>query len=85
MPWTSVPKPNTSNYVNVNTQGREQYDQVSIYYDDASIFYDGVNSNQWTDVAKPSYLLTWNDLPIAFNDYNSPWGSPSWTNVNKPQ
>ena len=84
MAWTPVAKPSTSNYTNVNSAGKTQYDQSDIAYDDPNMFYDGINPTQWTDILKPSYTLTWNDLPIAFQDYNNPWGSPGWTNVNKP-
>jgi hypothetical protein len=84
MAWTNIPKPVGTNYTNVNPNGKTQYDQADIEYDDPDIFYDGINPNQWTDVLKPSFSLTWNDLPIAWQDYNSPWGSPTWTKVNKP-
>lgn len=84
MAWTPVAKPTGTNYTNVNPAGKTQYDQSDIEYDDSSMFYDGVNPTQWTDVTKPSYTLAWNDLSVAFQDYNSPWGSNSWTHVNKP-
>lgn len=84
MAWTPVAKPSSTNYTNVNPDGKTQYDQSDIAYDDSSIFYDGVNPAQWTDVTKPSYTLAWNDLPTAFQNYNSPWGYNSWTHVNKP-
>lgn len=53
MSWTKIAKPNSQTYTNVNTQGKEQYDQVSLTYDDANTFYDGVNQTQYTKVAKP--------------------------------
>lgn len=54
MAWSNVSKPNTSNYMNVNPQGKEQYDQSDITYDSAITFYDGVNMAAWTDVNKPT-------------------------------
>lgn len=54
MAWTNVAKPNSSNYMNINPQGREQYDQSNIEYDSATTYYDGVNPNQWSEVAKPN-------------------------------
>lgn len=85
MAWTNVNKPTTPTWTYLNPQGREQYDESTIEYDDANVFYDGVNPNQWTDIAKPTYSLTWNDLPIAWNSYPNPWQSPTWTQVSKPQ
>lgn len=85
MVWTNVNKPTTPTYTNVNPMGREQYDQADIEYDDTDIFYDGINPAMWTNVVKPSYSLTWDDLPVSWQSYNSPWGGPTWTNVNKPQ
>lgn len=82
--WSNIPKPTASNYTNVNPQGKTQYDQVDITYDDPNMFYDGLDVNMWTDIGKPSTGLTWNDLVIAWQNYNSPWGSPEWTNINKP-
>lgn len=51
--WTNVGKPSGTMYINVNPQGKEQYDQSSILYDDVGTYYDGVNSTQWSDVSKP--------------------------------
>lgn len=85
MAWTNVNKPSAQSYTNLNPHGKEQYDQADITYDDSGTYYDGVNPNQWSEISKPAYSLTWNDLPIAFQNYNNPWGSPTWTNVNKPQ
>ena len=54
MAWTKIPKPTSSVWTSVNTQGKEQYDQANLSYDDANTFYDGVNTSAWTAVAKPS-------------------------------
>lgn len=54
MAWTPIAKPTAGVWTDVNPQGKEQYDQVSITYDDSNTFYDGVNPNQWTSVAKPA-------------------------------
>lgn len=58
MSWISIPKPTSSTYTAVNFQGKEQYDQSSLTYDDSSTYYDGVNSNAYTNVAKPT-SSTW--------------------------
>ena len=61
MSWTNISKPNTSNYTNVNPQGKEQYNQADITYDSASTYYDGINPNQWSDISKPN-TPTWNNV-----------------------
>lgn len=52
MTYTFVPKPTARPYTNLNTQGKEQYDQGSLAYNDANTFYDGVNMSQYTKIAK---------------------------------
>lgn len=89
--WTNIPKPTGSNWIDVNPQGKEQYDQSSIFYDDSSIFYDGVNQSAWTDVPKPqgggttgilAGMITALSMPVTYSkDYAS---SEGWTKVPKP-
>lgn len=50
--YTKIPKATAQGYMNINPQGKEQYDQSSLTYDDASTYYDGVNMNQYTKIAK---------------------------------
>ena len=52
--YTNVNKPSGASYTNLNSQGKEQYDQATIEYDDANVFYDGYNQSQYTSVTKPS-------------------------------
>lgn len=52
--WTFIPKPTGTPYINVNPQGKEQYDQANISYDEQSVFYDGINTTAWTSVPKPA-------------------------------
>lgn len=47
-------------------------------------FYDGVNPNQWMNVNKPTTLLTWADLAIAWSAYPYPWGNSQWITISKP-
>jgi len=54
MAWTTISKPGPATYTNLNSQGREQYDQATLSYDDSSTFYDGINQDQWTMLAKPT-------------------------------
>lgn len=58
--WTKVTKPTSSVWSNVNAQGKEQYDQPTLTYNDANTFYDGINTNQWTDIAKPTGASAFN-------------------------
>lgn len=34
--------------------GKQQYDESTIIYDDPNVFYDGINTSQYTSLAKPS-------------------------------
>lgn len=52
--YTYISKPTNSVYTDVNSQGREQYDQVDVQYDSSTTFYDGVDENAYTNVAKPT-------------------------------
>lgn len=51
--YVNVNKPTIPTYTNVNSQGREQYDQADVMYDDPNVFYDGVNQTFYSNVAKP--------------------------------
>lgn len=82
--WTPVAKPTTPTWTNENASGREQYDQFDVTYDSADTFYDGINPNQWTDVSKPAYTLTWDQAVFSWDSFDNPWESPSWTVVEKP-
>lgn len=85
MSWTNISKPTGTSYTRDNPQGRENYDQSDITYDSSITYYDGINPAQWTDISKPAFSLTWNDMAMAWNNANREWGSPSWININKPQ
>lgn len=62
MPYTKVPKPVATVYINTDPVGKQQYDEASITYDDANVFYDSVNPNQYTKVAKP-IIPTYTKVP----------------------
>lgn len=53
MAYTKIPKPGATPYTNINTIGKQQYDQADIAYDDSSVFYDGINVGAYTKLAKP--------------------------------
>lgn len=89
MTWTTVPKPTTPVWDNINVQGKEQYDQASITYDDANVFYDGYNPTQWTDVPKPTGsgvlkagMATGLIMPPTYS--TSRQTNSQWTKVSKP-
>ena len=88
MAWTPIAKPGAQTYTNINPQGKEQYDQVSLAYDDASTYYDGINPSQWSNIAKPTATgQTWNELSGDWDANTQTWASAGvspWTNVTKP-
>lgn len=51
--YTNISKPVGTGYENINSSGKEQYDQSSITYDSSTTFYDGTNLNLYTNVNKP--------------------------------
>lgn len=96
MAWTSIQKPIATTYTNLNSQGREQYDQANISYDDSSTFYDGINQDQWTMLAKPVGggsssvtitvgMATGLVMPLTYaTEYVIQGESDIWTKVPKP-
>jgi hypothetical protein len=52
--YTNISKPTGANYIDVNPQGREQYDDWVIAYDDTGIYYDGTDENAYTSISKPT-------------------------------
>lgn len=52
--YTKITKPTNTSYTNLNSMGKEQYDQANLQYDDSGTFYDGVNQGLYTNVTKPS-------------------------------
>jgi len=55
--YTNVAKPGAQTYTNLNA-AKPSYDETSISFDDSGVYYDGGNSNQWTDITKPSTSWT---------------------------
>ncbi len=51
--YININKPTNTSYTNLNSTGKEQYDQADIMYDDPNVFYDGVNMNAYTNITKP--------------------------------
>lgn len=86
--WTNVQKPTSSNWVKVNTQGRETYDDSLVMFDDSDVFYDAINQNAWTKVAKPSGG-TLIEVGMAFGTlgmtYSEQVEASRWVKVPKPQ
>lgn len=56
MAWSPITKPTSRGWLNVNPQGREQYDQPDLMYDDPNVFYDGGDPNLWNKVSKPTLI-----------------------------
>ena len=53
--YTDIAKPSGTSYTNTNAVGREQYDDPNVMFDDSIVFYDGINTSQYTNVAKPTH------------------------------
>lgn len=90
MSWISIVKPTGTPYTNVNSQGKEQYDDPLVIYDDADVFYDGINQTAWIDVSKPTgpegyFDVMWSDMSMEWGDAGDSWGSAGgWVNIPKP-
>lgn len=84
--YATVQKPTAQNYANLNTQGKQQYDEADILYDSANVFYDSVNQNQYTDIAKPALLdytnTTWAQAAFAWSSAAEVWSI--YTDILKP-
>lgn len=52
--YVNIDKPSGTSYTNINTVGKQQYDQADIIYDDPNVFYDGMNVDLYTKISKPS-------------------------------
>lgn len=58
--YTNIPKPTGASYTNVNSSGKEGFDDATILFDDPNTFFDGINNAVYTNVSKPtgsSYTL----------------------------
>ncbi len=91
MSWTNISKPTGANYTNLNTQGKEQYDQANLTYDDPNTFYDGVDYTSWTDIAKPGgggQIIATAGLYYGFGVFTYSGGQilsvDEWTKISKP-
>lgn len=85
--YTNISKPTNTPYTNLNSMGKEQYDQATLQYDDSGTFYDGVNQSLYTNVLKPTISLgLWNSQTLIWQLMN-PWqstGVATYTNIPKP-
>ncbi len=52
--YTYVAKPTDSTYTFTNPQGRQIYDDPTLFYDDPNAFYDSVNDAAYSYVPKPT-------------------------------
>ena len=52
--YTNIPKPTTPTYTNVNSSGKEGFDDVGVLFDDPNVFFDGFDNSFYTNVSKPS-------------------------------
>lgn len=52
--YTNITKPTGTSYTNLNSIGKQQYDESDILYDDPNVFYDGINFMAYTNISKPT-------------------------------
>lgn len=86
-PYTFIAKPGTSNYTNIDTQGKQQYDEPDIVFDQATVFYDSINLSQYTNITKPGPLsVTWQQETISWSSASFPWQGnvQTYTLISKP-
>lgn len=89
MSYINVLKPTDSTYTEVNSSGKEGFDDASTTFDQTTTFFDGVSMSVWTEVPRPKQPFGLNrgmtmglliPLTIAINDRT---GDP-WIRVPKP-
>lgn len=54
MPYTNISKPTGTPYTNVNSSGKEGFDDAAVTFDQATTFFDGVNNAVYTNINKPT-------------------------------
>jgi len=52
--YTNISKPTGASYTNVNSSGKEGFNDSAVTFDSATTFFDGVNNAVYTNVNKPS-------------------------------
>jgi len=52
--YTNVSKPTGAPYTNVNSSGREGFDDTNVSFDSSSTFFDGINDSVYIDISKPT-------------------------------
>lgn len=90
--YTYIPKPTDATYINVNTVGKQQYDESTILYDDPGIFYDSVDNSAYTNIPKPTQAgivvkagtATGLLIPPTYATSRTIGSKDSYTYVSKP-
>lgn len=54
MPYTNIPKPTGANYTDVNSSGKEGFDDATVTFDASATFFDGINNAVYINVNKPT-------------------------------
>ena len=53
--YTNVSKPTGAGYTNVNSSGKESFNDAGVTFDQQSTFFDGVNNAVYTNSSKPTF------------------------------
>lgn len=54
MSYTNIAKPSGASYINVNSSGKEGFDDAAVTFDQQSTFFDGINNAVYTNLSKPT-------------------------------
>lgn len=68
--YTNIPKPTGSSYINVNSSGKESFDDDGVTFDSANTFFDGINNAVWSNLNKPNFS---NPTTIFVDINDSDW------------
>lgn len=52
--YTNVAKPTGTGYTNVNSSGKEDFNDSSVTFDQSTTFFDGINNSIYIKVTKPT-------------------------------
>ncbi len=89
MSYINISKPTDASYSNVNSSGKESFDDINVTFDQVSTFFDGLSLLSWTNIARPGQSLGLNvgmtmGLLIPLTSSSSTRSNDPWTRIVKP-
>lgn len=52
--YTNIAKPTGTGYANVNSSGKEAFDDTTVTFDQSTTFFDGINNAVYINLSKPT-------------------------------